>query len=103
MKDLEILGRTALRLEHPAGGCGILQEFASRPDGASHQIASAIGADAFELFLGAFGAEGAFIGTDASVERMRRQILVAIFTVGSKRQHRDLPEQGRTDLFQAGP
>jgi hypothetical protein len=90
LKGLGFLGRTALRLEHPAGGWGILEQFAGRTDGPGHQIAPAIGTDAAKLLLGTGGAEGAFIGADACLTAFRRQVLVAALAAWSQFQHRSL-------------
>jgi hypothetical protein len=89
-KHLNVLrfsGRTALRLEHPAGGGGILHKLGSRPDGSCHQIAPAIGTDAFELFLGAGSAEGAFIGADARLRIIGGKIAITAFAIGPQFQH----------------
>lgn len=84
---MTFLGGAALRLENPPIGRGILEQFAGRPDGARHQIAPAIGADALELFLGAGRAKSAFIGADTRLGTFRRQILVAAFAAWSQFEH----------------
>ena len=58
-------------------------------DGANrprHKPAAAIRTDVENLGLDAGGAEGAFVGADARIERIGWQVLVAIFAIGSKLQ-----------------
>lgn len=58
--------------------------FAARP---GEQLTAAIGASAFEGASGAGRAEGAFKRTDSGVRRLRRQIFVAAFAIGSHFKH----------------
>jgi hypothetical protein len=57
---------------------------AARPGG---QLTAAIWASAFEGALGAGRAEGAFKRTDSGVRRLRRQVSVAAFAIGSHFKH----------------
>src|SRR5262252_7072593 len=57
-----------------------------RPDRSRHKTAAAVRADVEQLCLHAVRAEGALIGADPSLGRRGRQVLVAIFAVGTKLQ-----------------
>src|SRR5215475_6890830 len=71
--------------------------FARRADRARYEAAAAVRADIGKLGLDAIGAEGAFVGADPRVKRVRRQVLVAIFAVRAELQrHADLIGGGET-------
>src|ERR1700756_2760196 len=77
---------------HPLVGGRMFRDADSRPplpcraDRPRRKDAAAVWADVEDFRLHAIGAEGAFVGADARVERVGRQILVAIFAVRSKLQ-----------------
>jgi hypothetical protein len=77
-------------LQYPPGRGRVFQQLARWPDGARHQIAAAVGADTLEFGLHAIGAEGAFIGADAGVLAVGRQVAVAAFAVGSQFEHEQI-------------
>lgn len=81
---------TPFGFEDTACGRRILREVQSRTDGASDQVAGAIGADAFEYLGGTLAAEGALIGTDTGIWCVWRQILAAALAVGAKFECRHL-------------
>ena len=66
-----------------------------RPDRAGDEAAAAIRADIEQHAIHARGAEGAFIGTDPRLGRVRRKVLVAIFAIGTKFQRAWLADRRR--------
>lgn len=88
---------------HTFGACGLIPQpkcFA-RPvrtlgsDRAWREPASAGGTDIVKNGLNAVGAIGTFIGTDARILGIRRQILVAPFAIRSKFKHDSLGKKDR--------
>src|SRR5579885_3052386 len=66
-----------MRLQDPPGAGRVFGELVRRPDRAPHQLAAAVGAAALEDRVGAAPAEGALVGADHRLRRLRRQITVA--------------------------
>src|SRR5579864_9450362 len=65
--------------------------FPRGPDRPRCKAAAAVRADVEQFRVDAVRAEGAFVGADARVGRIRRQVLVAIFAIGTELQgHADL-------------
>src|SRR5262245_23533072 len=58
-----------------------------RPDRARREAAAAVGADVPDYVIDAIGAERAFVGADARLERVGRQRLVAVFAGGAEFEH----------------
>src|SRR5215471_3691180 len=59
-----------------------------RADRPTHEFAAAVRTAPAEHALGAIAAEGALVGADPRLRRVRRQILVAAFTAGPQFEHR---------------
>ena len=78
----DVFGRRRLLGETDSGA-----PLGRRPDWSRRKSAAAVGADVVEMGFDAIGAEGALVGADARVGRRRRQILVAVFAVGSELEH----------------
>src|SRR4051812_12220858 len=74
----------ALRLEYSFRRSRVFCQFRRGPDRARNENAGAIRAYAAELALGAAPAKRAFETADHRVVRLRRQILVAAFAIGSE-------------------
>ena len=79
-------------LQHALRGGRRLGQLLLRPHGPAHQLAAAVRAASAGQAIGrAIGAEGAFERADQGIRRIRRQILVAAFAVGSQGEHAILP------------
>ena len=93
--------RAALRFEHPFGRSRVVQQLGRWAHWATYQFATAVGADALQMVVGALGAKGAFKGADACIERRRRQVAVAAFTVGAQLEHGGVVQsfRGWTDKY----
>ena len=64
---------------------------ADRPDRAWRKPATAIRADIEQNLVDALGAERALERTNSRIHRVGRQVLVAIFAIGSQLQHQPVP------------
>src|SRR5579862_2312981 len=58
-----------------------------RPDRPAHELSAAVRADVEQDRLDALGAECAFVAADPRIGRVRRQICVAEFAVGTQSEH----------------
>ena len=58
-----------------------------RPNGSLHEVTTTVRADPLEDFVDAALAKGAFKTADTRVGVVRRQIAVAVLTVGAKLEH----------------
>src|SRR6056297_452544 len=72
-----------LQAELPVGAPGL-----HRANRAWHEAASASRADIMQHVLDAISAVGAFIGADARLGRLRRQVLVTQFAIRAQFEHR---------------
>jgi large repetitive protein len=78
---------TRCRAQHALRRRRTLQQLLRRTDRPRHEIAAAIGAAVAEYVGRAIGAEGALVGADARLGRVRRQVAIATFAVGAQGQH----------------
>src|ERR671915_2455079 len=83
------LGRicASRRLEHALCRSGKLDEFFGRPSRARNQLATAIWTLALEYRVRAVTAESAFKRADERLFRVRWEVSVAAFTIGTKLKH----------------
>src|SRR5437764_10534218 len=81
-------GRAArVRLQSALGRSRMFGELVGGADRAAHQLAAAVWTAALEDRVGAAPAERALVGADHGLGRLRRQIAVAAFAVGTQLQH----------------
>ena len=72
----------------------VAQQAVGRADRPAHEVAAAIRATAGKNAIGAVAAEGAFVGADPRLGRVRRQVAVAQFAVRPQRErHSRLSKQ----------
>ena len=77
-----------MRFAHALPGPGELRQPIRWPDWPCHEIATAVGASAAgKAVFGAVSAERALERADQRLGRVRRQIAVAAFAVGSELEH----------------
>src|ERR1044072_8845489 len=79
--------RTSLWLHLPLSRSRKFCELVGRPDRAAHQLGTALWGAALQHVLCAASAKCALERAHHSVVRVRRQIVIAAFAVGSQREH----------------
>src|SRR4051794_4385118 len=90
-------GAGVVGLVHALRRGGMSGQHICRANRAGREVAAAVRAGATQAGVHAFGAEGAFVGADARLGALRRQVAVAAFAVRSQGQHERLRRMSGQD------